>query len=44
MQASETSTGVKHPTDQVAAITSKRDDVLLIVDGITAVGCVSSPV
>ena len=30
MQASETSTGVKHPTDQVAAITSKRDDVLLI--------------
>ena len=44
MQASETSTGVKHPTDQVAAITSKRDDVLLIVDGITAVGVFPSPV
>ncbi|MCY4262680.1 MAG: alanine--glyoxylate aminotransferase family protein, partial [Candidatus Dadabacteria bacterium] len=43
MQASETSTGVKHPTDQVAAITSKRDDVLLIVDGITAVGVFSLP-
>ncbi len=43
MQASETSTGVKHPTEQVAAITSKRDDVLLIVDGITAVGVFSLP-
>ncbi|MCY3986814.1 MAG: aminotransferase class V-fold PLP-dependent enzyme, partial [Candidatus Dadabacteria bacterium] len=43
MQASETSTGVKHPTDQVAAITSKRDDVLLIVDGITAVGVFPLP-
>ena len=43
MQASETSTGVKHPTDQIAAITSKRDDVLLIVDGITAVGVFPLP-
>ncbi len=43
MQASETSTGVKHPTDKVAAITSKRDDVLLIVDGITAVGVFPLP-
>ncbi len=43
MQASETSTGIKHPTDKIAAITSKRDDVLLIVDGITAVGVFSLP-
>ncbi len=43
MQASETSTGVKHPTDKVAAVTSKRDDVLLIVDGITAVGVFPLP-
>lgn len=38
VQASETSTGVKHPTDEIAKITGERDDVLLIVDGITAVG------
>ena len=38
LQASETSTGVKHPTDEIAKITNVRDDVLLIVDGITAVG------
>ena len=38
LQASETSTGVKHPTDKIANITNERDDVLLIVDGITAVG------
>jgi len=43
MQASETSTGIKHPTEQIAAITSKRDDVLLIVDGITAVGVFPLP-
>ena len=38
LQASETSTGVKHPTDEIAKITGERDDVILIVDGITAVG------
>ncbi len=43
VQASETSTGVKHPTEKIAAITAKRDDVLLIVDGITAVGVFSLP-
>lgn len=37
-QASETSTGVKHPIQQIAEITSKRDDVIQIVDGITGVG------
>jgi len=38
VQASETSTGVMHPTKELAGITKERDDVLLIVDGITAVG------
>lgn len=37
-QASETSTGVKHPIKEIAAITSKREDVIQIVDGITGVG------
>jgi aspartate aminotransferase-like enzyme len=43
MQASETSTGVMHPTKEVAAITSERDDVILIVDGITGVGVFPLP-
>ena len=38
VQASETSTGIKHPTDEIAKITGQRDDVILIVDGITGVG------
>ena len=37
VQASETSTGVMHPTREIGEITKKRDDVILIVDGITAV-------
>lgn len=43
MQASETSTGVMHPTKEVAAITRERDDVVLIVDGITGVGVFPIP-
>ena len=43
IQASETSTGVKHPTDKIAEITNKRDDVILIVDGITGVGVFPLP-
>ena len=43
IQASETSTGVMHPIQEIAAVTSKRDDVLLIVDGITAVGVFPMP-
>ncbi len=43
MQASETSTGIKHPTAEVAGITRERDDVILIVDGITAVGVFPLP-
>jgi aspartate aminotransferase-like enzyme len=37
MQASETSTAAVHPVEQIAAITRRRD-VLLVVDGITSVG------
>lgn len=43
IQASETSTGVKHPTEEIARITRERDDVILIVDGITAVGVFPIP-
>ncbi|MFW2331230.1 MAG: pyridoxal-phosphate-dependent aminotransferase family protein [Nitrospinota bacterium] len=37
VQASETSTTVRHPIDQIASLT-KESDRLLIVDGITSVG------
>ncbi len=43
IQASETSTGVMHPIREIAKFTSKRDDVVLIVDGITAVGVFEMP-
>ncbi len=43
IQASETSTGVMHPIREIAEITSKRDDVILVVDGITAVGVFPMP-
>jgi len=42
-QASETSTGVLHPTKEIAAITRKRDGVISIVDGITGVGVFPLP-
>jgi aspartate aminotransferase-like enzyme len=42
MQASETSTCVLHPVAAVAELTRRRD-VLLVVDGITAVGVVDLP-
>lgn len=42
VQASETSTTAVHPVDQLAAITRKRD-ALLVVDGITAVGVYEIP-
>ena len=38
VQASETSTGVEHPIEDIAKLTKNRDDIILIVDGITAVG------
>lgn len=43
VQASETSTGIRHPVEEIAALTKERDDVLLIVDGITAVGVFPLP-
>ena len=42
VQASETSTCVLHPVPAIAEITRARD-VLLVVDGITAVGAVDLP-
>ncbi|MBI2963779.1 MAG: alanine--glyoxylate aminotransferase family protein [Deltaproteobacteria bacterium] len=42
VQASETSTTVVHPVEEIAALTRTRD-TLLIVDGITAVGVFDVP-
>lgn len=42
IQASETSTGALHPTEEISKITRERD-TLLIVDGITAVGVFEVP-
>lgn len=36
--ASETSTGVRHPYEQIAAIVKNYHDCLLVVDAVTAVG------
>jgi aspartate aminotransferase-like enzyme len=38
IQASETSTGVKHPVRELGEIVEKRGKTILIVDGITAIG------
>jgi aspartate aminotransferase-like enzyme len=42
IQASETSTTVLHPLEEIAALT-RTTDTLLIVDGITAVGATDTP-
>ena len=42
LQASETSTTVMHPVEQIAKLTRERD-TLLMVDGITAVGVTDMP-
>ncbi|MBM4243167.1 MAG: alanine--glyoxylate aminotransferase family protein [Deltaproteobacteria bacterium] len=42
VQASETSTTVLHPVEQIASVTRARD-TLLMVDGITAVGVTDMP-
>src|SRR5262249_34959354 len=42
VQASETSTTVLHPIEQIARLTRERD-TLLMVDGITAVGVTEMP-
>ncbi len=36
--ASETSTGVRHPYEAIAKLVKAKDDCLMMVDGITAVG------
>ncbi|MEW6489907.1 MAG: alanine--glyoxylate aminotransferase family protein [Thermodesulfobacteriota bacterium] len=43
VQASETSTAVEHPVRELAKITKDRPGVLLVVDGITAVGVFELP-
>ncbi len=37
-QASETSTGIKHPIKEIAELVKNNDNCILIVDGITGVG------
>jgi aspartate aminotransferase-like enzyme len=43
VQASETSTAVAHPIEALSKLTRGRDDVLLVVDGITGVGVFPLP-
>ncbi|KMP12650.1 class V aminotransferase [Candidatus Nitromaritima sp. SCGC AAA799-A02] len=43
VQASETSTTVAHPIEALSRLTRDRDDILLIVDGITGVGVFDLP-
>jgi len=44
VQASETSTGVGHPIKEIADIIRKKDDTILIVDAISALGVIDLPV
>ena len=43
VQASETSTAVAHPIEELSKLTRDRDDILLVVDGITGVGVFPLP-
>lgn len=43
VQASETSTTVSHPVEDLAALTNARDNTILAVDGITGVGVFDIP-
>ena len=43
VQASETSTTVAHPIEELSKLTRDRDDILLVVDGITGVGVFDLP-
>jgi len=43
VQASETSTTAVHPIKELAKLTGDRDDILLVVDGITGVGVFPLP-
>lgn len=43
IQASETSTGVMHPTKEIAEIVKNYENTILVVDGITGVGVFPLP-
>ena len=43
LQASETSTGAKHPVREIAEITREKEGTVLVVDGITSVGVFPMP-
>lgn len=43
LQASETSTAVRHPVKEIAEIVRRRDDRLIVVDAITAIGVYDLP-
>ena len=43
IQACETSTGVKHPVEEIAVFTREREDVVLVVDAISALGVYDLP-
>ena len=43
IQASETSTGVAHPTREIADIVRRREGTILVVDAITAMGVFDLP-
>lgn len=43
VQASETSTGVAHPVQAIAALVKKYPNTILIVDAITALGVINLP-
>jgi aspartate aminotransferase-like enzyme len=42
-QASETSTGVRHPIKEIADIVRKHDDTVIVVDAITGIGVFDIP-
>lgn len=41
--ASETSTGVKHPIEELAAVTRQYDETVIVVDAITGIGVFDLP-
>ncbi len=43
-QASETSTGVRHPIREIAEVVRKYENTVLVVDGITGIGVFDIPV
>ncbi len=44
IQASETSTGVRHPVQEVGALVADRDQTVMVVDAITGIGVFDIPV